>query len=38
MIKSSAFGSGEFAIPQALVIAMLTEERLTKEEQIVDNK
>jgi hypothetical protein len=36
-MKSSAFGSGEFAISQALVMAMLTEERLTGEEQVVDN-
>ena len=36
-MKSSAFGSGECAISQALVMAMLTEERLTGEEQVVDN-
>jgi hypothetical protein len=36
-MKSSAFGSGEFAISQALVMAMLAEERLTRGEQVVDN-
>jgi hypothetical protein len=36
-MKSSAFGSGEFAISQALVIGMLTEERLTGKEEVVDN-
>jgi hypothetical protein len=36
-MKSSAFGSGEFAISQALVMAMLTEERLTGGEQVVGN-